>query len=306
MSYIDLHTHTSFSDAEVSLEETLQLAEGLGLSLLSVTDHDMVDAYAHLPAVRHLYHGKILPGIELSAAFDGGFIEVLGYGIDIAAMRREIKSRYLTRYEKHVLESKIETETLLKKGVVLDLDFVHRLTEYPDTMYDPQHKSCRDLLLHELKSHPENARFFGSEAEFATLNHKIFSRNYLYDLQSPLACDLSPLYPSVEEVVGMISRCGGLSFLAHLYVYPEDVRAELDRIVAFGLDGIECAYGTFTPEQGRFLSDYCDQKGLLKCGGSDHHGCVMRPENLMGRSMGAPIELALIEPWLPRVEQSLL
>ena len=86
MKYIDLHTHTNYSDGGVSLDHSLKEAEAVGLSLFSVSDHNTVAAYSALDESRHLFSGAILPAVELSTTFKGDVIEILGYGIDVGKM----------------------------------------------------------------------------------------------------------------------------------------------------------------------------------------------------------------------------
>ena len=104
----------------------------------------------------------------------------------------------------------------------------------------------------------------------------------------------------------MIKKCGGLSFLAHPFIYSKNVLSSLDVLATVGLDGMECFYGTFTAEQKRFLFNFCEEKGLYKSGGSDYHGIKMRPKNPLGYSGGEKIPHSLIEPWFKKVERSLI
>ena len=45
---IDIHTHTTYSDGSFSVRELLEEAERTGLSLLSITDHNTIQAYQEL------------------------------------------------------------------------------------------------------------------------------------------------------------------------------------------------------------------------------------------------------------------
>lgn len=302
MNFIDLHTHTSYSDGTATVDQTLTLAERLELSVLSVTDHNTVNAYDELLQKRHLFSGKLLPGVELTTIFASEVIEILGYGINIEKMKSLISDGYLTFYEKQVREAALDATALVKKGVTLSPDFVEAMCEHPETVFDPSRKTNRPYLLAEIKRHPENARFFASRDEFENITSGRFSREYLFNARSPLFSDQSSLFPTFDRVIGMIRECGGICFLAHPFVYSQNIIRSLDDVVAHGLDGIECHYGTFTEDQKSFLVRYCDENGLLKSGGSDHHGTDMRPKNLMGLSAGVGIPQALIEPWLYRVE----
>ena len=306
MKYIDIHTHSNFSDGEIPPSHSLAEAEKLGLSVFSISDHNNVEAYTVIHESRRLFSGSILPAVELSTTFKGDVIEILGYGIDVKKMRAMISESYLSFYDKQIKEAKLDTEAMLAVGVVLDDEFARAMIEEPWTLFDPYHKTNRPYLLTEMKRHPENARFFDSEEEFLNLDHHRFMRKYLFNSQSVLYSDQSSLSPSLEAVLNMIKKCGGLSFLAHPFSYSQNVLSSLDSLAVCGLDGMECFYGTFTAEQKRFMYDFCEEKGLYKSGGSDFHGRIMRPRNILGHSNGERIPFSLIEPWFKKVEGSLI
>ena len=306
MKYIDLHTHTNYSDGRVAPEHSLAEAENLGLALFSFSDHNTVEAYRNLTDIRHVFSGKILPAAELSTTFKGDVIEILGYGIDTEKMSGLISQNYYTFYEKQVREARLDTDALLAAGVKLDEKFVRAMKEEPHTIFDPSRETNRPYLLREMQRHPENVRFFESEEEFLNLTPQRFSRDYLFNAQSALYSDQSSLSPDLMTLLDMINTCGGLAFLAHPFVYSQNVISSLDDLAASGIDGMECFYGTFTSEQKKFLFDFCEEKGLFKSGGSDFHGLKMRPKNIIGYSDGEKIPFSLIEPWFKKVERSLI
>ncbi len=306
MNYIDLHTHTCYSDGTSTVENSLRCAEELGLSLFSVTDHNTVDAYGEIMQKRELFSGKILPAAELTALVYSNNIEVLGYGIDIAKMKEVISKTYLCFHDKQVAEAKINVRSVLSHGAKLSDDFVRRMLEEPDSLFDPNRESCRAALLAELRRHSENARFFQSREEFESIGHNTFTRCYIYNASSPLYCDQSSLFPTLKEVIDIIHSCGGLAFLAHAFVYSKDFIDNLDEVIAEGLDGLECYYGTFDAEQREFLCGKCREHGIYMSGGSDFHGLDMRPKNLMGLSSGEKIPESLISDWKDKVADKFL
>lgn len=306
MIFIDLHTHTNCSDGRVAPDHSLAEAENLGLSLFSFSDHNTVEAYSDLTGIRHLFSGGILPAVELSTTFKGDVIEILGYGINTEKMRGLISNNYFTFCEKQVREARLDSDAMLAAGVTLDEEFVRAMREDPRTIFDPSRETNRPYLLREMQRHPENVRFFESEEEFFNLTPQKFSRNYLFNAQSPLYSDQSSLSVDLMTVLDMISTCGGLAFLAHPFVYSPNVISSLDDLAASGIDGMECFYGTFTSEQKRFLFDFCEEKGLYKSGGSDYHGVKMRPQNVLGYSAGEKIPFSLIKPWFAQVEHAIV
>ena len=81
MSKIDLHVHTTASDGTVSGRGVVELAHGIWLAAIAVTDHDTVSGYAGAADAGRELGVEVVPGIEISTKY-GGPIHILGYYID--------------------------------------------------------------------------------------------------------------------------------------------------------------------------------------------------------------------------------
>ena len=80
----DIHCHTHCSDGTDSALDLLKKAKEIGLSGLSITDHDTIDAYTPEFFSKAEELGiRILTGIELSSEWQDTTVHVLGYNIDI-------------------------------------------------------------------------------------------------------------------------------------------------------------------------------------------------------------------------------
>ena len=306
MPFIDIHTHTNHSDGTTTVENSLRCAEDLGLSIFSITDHNTVSAYGEVVEKKQLFSGKILTGVELGTVYHGESIEVLGYGIDLSEMAKKIRLHYPTFYDKQVRAAKMDTEAMLRYGVVLSDAFVDAMCNRPQSIFNPYSETNRPYLLQEIKRHSENVRFFRDSAEFEHIDKHRFTREYLFNSKSSLFSDQSCFFPSFRDTVKMIHECGGLAFLAHPLLYASHFTAYLEEIASSDIDGLECCYGTFTGEQIEFLSEICCKHRVYQSGGSDFHGLDRRPNNILGQAGGKPISQALIEPWLPFVKERLL
>jgi len=306
MKYIDLHSHTCYSDGTSTVENSLKTAESLSLEIFSVSDHNSVGAYGEIKEKRSLFSGSILPAVELSTTYDGESIEILGYGVDVEKMNRLLGETYYSFREKQIIEAALDVRAVREYGAVLDPDFVCTMINHPERMFDPSRESNRPYLLCELQRHPENVRFFKSKEEFEAIDCHRFTRDYLFNSKSTLYSDQSSLFPTLSRVIDMIHSCGGLAFLAHPLVYSKDFSERLDEVAGCGIDGMECSYGIFTRKQRELVSSVCERHCLYRSGGSDFHGLDMRPMNLMGLSSGDRIPLSLIEDWLPMVKDSLM
>lgn len=272
---IDLHTHTCFSDGADTPQTLLEHASEIGLSVISITDHNAVGAY-RTPAVRD-YPGKLIPGIEITCMYRGEVVEVLGYGFSLEEMEKQLKAHVLTFEEKQKQEFKLICTALSKAGLTFDPDQI---------TFDPTKESCRKAFLRHLNAFPDNRQFFSSRQSWES--SRTFTRQEIYNPASKLYVDESPLYPDVKTAVQMIHESGGIAFLAHLYIYAhaEEFRNQLwDMVQEFGLDGIECAHSAFTPEQITDLENFCMEHRLRKSGGSDYHGS-RKPDYKLGTGQG--------------------
>ena len=79
---IDLHTHTNYSDGELSPIKLCDFAKENGISVLSITDHNTIEGYKNLGDMQELGL-KLIPGIEFDVAIDKVKLHILGYDIDI-------------------------------------------------------------------------------------------------------------------------------------------------------------------------------------------------------------------------------
>ena len=74
--YADLHLHTRLSDGSLSVEELLTLCKRRGLRCISITDHDNLDSYKLAEGPAKDIGLEIIPGIEISAVWQGKDIHI--------------------------------------------------------------------------------------------------------------------------------------------------------------------------------------------------------------------------------------
>ena len=83
---IDMHTHTNYSDGDLSPEKLIRLAIDKRIGTLAITDHDTIEGIKKVNRNENIIVDsgiKIINGIELSAKTDKGRMHILGYGIDL-------------------------------------------------------------------------------------------------------------------------------------------------------------------------------------------------------------------------------
>lgn len=287
---IDIHSHTIYSDGSSSVEELLNEAEKLDLSLLSITDHNTIQAYFELQNyyIKDKFKGEIISGIELTTTYKGETVEVLGYGFDLETMQQFLKDNVLTFEEKQLKEYELIKSRYKDIGVIFDENNIQ---------FNPKTESCRPAFAIEIKKHPENYKFFLNQESINTTSG--FTRNEVYNPKSPLYVDESSLFPSLDLAIKMIHNSGGLAFLAHTFAYSPNIANELLNIINnYELDGLECFYSTFTKEQSDYLINICKSRGMYMSGGSDFHGTRKINHNLGTGHGNLHIDESVVDNWI--------
>lgn len=265
---IDLHIHTNYSDGTNTVTEILEKSEQLGLTYISITDHDKCLAYKELRDinVRKHFSGKIITGIEIKCAYKGRLIEVLGYNYNVERMQSWIDEYYKDK-QRDVIQTKyfnILYETCKK----LNLTMIPK----EDIKWNPKNEWASFTIYNEFKNHIENKEKLPEDLwnDFTT-----FLKKYCGDLNNPFHIDKSKDYPGLKEVIKTIKDCGGIALMPHIFIYKwAENKEELikDILDNYNVDGFECYYTKFTEEQTKYIVDLCKKNNLLMSGGSDYHG----------------------------------
>lgn len=77
-SRADLHVHTIASDGEYTPSQVVHLAREAKLAAVAITDHDTFAGIAEAQAAADS-RIEVIPGVEITAEFDGREVHLLGY-----------------------------------------------------------------------------------------------------------------------------------------------------------------------------------------------------------------------------------
>ncbi|MCF7911182.1 MAG: PHP domain-containing protein [Candidatus Cloacimonetes bacterium] len=246
MVKLDLHIHTSYSDGVFSPRELLELLQQYSYDLISITDHDTIEGCIQGMKLAAHYDVRILPGVEVSSLCWGRDVHILGYGFDIK--NKGFKS-FLHSIEKGRLQrAKKIVKLLAKEGKSLDFRDVINLTGKLNMVGRPH--IARALI----------------DAGHCRDTKDVFD-NYIGEGQS---CYVAKPAPSSEKVIEAIKKAGGVSVLAHPYIYRDDDMVQY--LIDIGIQGLEVFYSRHTNEETARYKKLADDNGLLKTGGSDFHG----------------------------------
>jgi predicted metal-dependent phosphoesterase TrpH len=254
----DLHTHTNFSDGMFSPDELILKAKNAGLKYISVTDHDNVEAVDEAVEFGRGHYIDVIPGAEISAEHNGKETHILAYFID---HKNEELLGYLKGFRKERLK---RAEKIVSK--LNELGFPLKI----------------DDVLSKVKG---NASIGRPHIAIALLEANLVN-NY-FDAFNRLIGDDKPAYVkkpniSAKEAIGLINRCGGLSFIAHPGKNLRDSNT-LFELIEFGIDGIEVIHPSHTEYDTSYFQDIAGQYFLLESGGSDFHGGRINDESVLGK-----------------------
>ncbi len=305
---IDIHTHSTHSDGTFEVPQILEKAEELKLAILAITDHNSIGAYDDIQnkEIREKFKGTILPGCEVTTTYNGEIIEVLGYGFDYEKFREELAKNTLSDRDRRLRRYKVScitVDTLEKRGMKFRKNFGEEIYKNPKQFYDTRNEAVMDAILREIKSFPENEKFFEGKENMEKVTAKEFVRKMIYNPKSKLFIDQTNLYPTLEKVIEIIHNSGGIAFLAHLHVYSKTIEENLTNIVdKYELDGLECYYTTFSKEQIENLKKFCKEKGLYMSGGSDFHGTRKQNHELGIGSGDLYVPKEIVEEWIDKLK----
>ncbi len=254
--FADLHTHTTCSDGRLHPFDLLQKVADLSISVVSITDHDTMEAHRLLQREGTSTQLMVVPGIELSCTQFGREIHVLGYFLDPF-------NEELTNYERHFRqdrERRARSMVDLLQNIGVSISF--------DDVVD--HAQSAPI------GRPHVAAALLERGHVASI-HEAFDR-YL-DTGKPGYAPRSPF--SIREAVDLIRRVGGISCVAHPHRAFMDPTA-FAHLLSAGIDGVEVYHPSHWTSTRTHYHSQAVEHQLVISGGSDFHGSREYDEQNIG------------------------
>lgn len=250
---IDLHAHSTCSDGTLTPTELVQLAKKQGLAALALTDHDTIEGLSEFMAAGAAQGLETIPGIEFAVFWEKYHrpeIHIVGLGFD----------------PQH-------------PALVEKMDFIQKSRE------ERNERMCEKLTAIGLPIHLEEVKE-NAGGEVITRMHfanVLLEKGSIHTKEEAFSRYISngmPGYAARETLspavcIRSIKEAGGAAILAHPTLYGlslPQVEEVCREWMAYGLDGIECQYSTYTPAETKAITQLADKLGLLPSGGSDFHG----------------------------------
>lgn len=227
---IDLHIHTKFSDGFLSPKDVIDEAIKNGVSIISITDHDTIDAYNdELFEYSNSNNIKLIPGVEISTHTGKSGIHILGYNFDLN--NKLLKDNlYQIRNARHIYLYDVSIK-LQKLGYYINyekLDKIEAVTKAHIAKDIVDNEKNEKLLLEQFNHIPSKGEFIET----------------IMNEGCPAYVKKIAITP--KEASSLIKQAGGKVVLAHpiAYFYEDnlnerDIKNIIDDIQP---DGIESNY----------------------------------------------------------------
>ncbi|WP_319406505.1 PHP domain-containing protein [uncultured Desulfosarcina sp.] len=255
---IDLHVHSTASDGTLAPPEILEMAVGLGLKAVSITDHDTLAGSAAALAFGIPKCLEFLTGIEISAGAPEGYpsgssVHILGYGLNLF----DVPLNNLLA----VLQSSRENRNpqIIERLNTLGMDVtMEELSMVVGDATAGRPHIAQMLVAKGLADSIDDAfdRFLGKNRPAYVEKHRV----------------------PMKEAIEAIKTAGGVAVLAHPYLNGvtdlNTFEPFLLTLMDMGLEGIEAVYPEHPEEATAHYFQLATKHNLLITGGTDFHGAI--------------------------------
>ena len=248
---IDLHSHTHYSDGQLSPKELIDRAHNMQVDVLAITDHDTVAAIEEAQIYQDTQKRalKVIPGVEISTRWHGFEIHVLG--LNVEHENNFLLERLAEQTERRNIRGEAIAAKLAKVGI-------------EGTLSEAKELAGKGQL---------------TRAHFARV---LVKRQVVKDNQQAFQKYLGkdkkayfkPQWIEIAEAIHWIHEANGQAVLAHPGHY--DLTAKwLRRLISefknWGGDGMEVIHTSLSPDRKRQMATYAQEYDLLASAGSDFH-----------------------------------
>ena len=260
---IDMHTHTKYSDGELTPDELILKAKKEGIKTIAITDHDTLLGVQNINIDLENEEIEVIKGIEISIKVPVGRMHILGYDININDDKLNQK---MIELHNNSIYSMIGLICQLKKDYNITFE-----TEEILEILNRQSNIGRPDLAKLLIKH-----------NYVNSTQEAFEK---YLIEAYEKCQQLRKGISSKEGIELIKQANGLAVLAHpvtLKKKPEELDILIEQLVSEGLDGIEVYHSEHTEEQMKQYLELAQKYNLLISAGSDYHGPTVKPAVKLG------------------------
>lgn len=261
---IDLHTHSSASDGNLSPSNLISYATEKNVSVLALCDHDTIQGIQEAKEEAQKKDITFISGIELNIQWPTGEFHLLGLGLqnfseELLAVTKKLQE------ERNLRNSSI-AEKMKNDG--LAIDFAEIKAKNPSGCIGRPHF-----------------------AEYLVEKKLVKTRQQAFDkyLGKGRPYYVERTGADLKEAIFAIKTSGGIPVLAHplsLYVSWGKITGVLTELYAQGVQGIEAWHPGARVGECKRLESLGKELGFFVTAGSDFHGEKIRSDRKIGHTAG--------------------
>ena len=259
--FVDLHIHTNCSDGVFTPSEAVAYASKVGLSAISITDHDTVDGVEEAIQAGQKYGVEVIPGIELSAELDNVSkteMHILGYYVNhksksfndaLKIFKKSRQQRANEIFSKlKSLGKELDPEGLIENIGGKNIGRLH----FAKALVEKKYVSCVSEAFQ---------KYLGLDKPAYVPKH----------------------YISPKDAITLIIKAGGIPVLAHPYYGHYSNKNIFKGLINDGLMGIEAWHKSHPVNVVKRFLNIAEELNLIVTGGSDCHGAYGNETPIMGK-----------------------
>lgn len=263
---IDLHTHTNYSDGDLSPNDLIKLANKHNINVLAITDHNTIEGLLAVDRNNPIIKNgelKLISGIELYTNFSNGKMHILGYDINI-------NNEFLNHKVEDLRDDSVNSVLSIMEQIKRDYGIVFGYEDIRDMINANRNLGRTDIARLCVK--------YGHASSIRDAFNK-----YLINAHNKTKRFVKR--PCFEECFDIIKKSEGIPVLAHprlLRLKEKELLILMREMVDKGLMGIEVYHSSHTKEDIELYSRIAKEFDLLVSGGSDYHGKTVKPDIEIG------------------------
>jgi len=265
MRVYDLHTHSYFSDGQLSPTDLVTRAAAAGVNVLALTDHDVTAGLDEAATAARATGIELVPGVEISVSWGAQTIHIVGLGID--PVHPELGQGLAKLREFREWRAEEMGRRLAKAGI------------------DGATAGARALATQGLVSRTHFAQFLVTNGH-ANDTRAVFRKFLVRGKPGHVPGQ----WASLIEAVGWIRAAGGQAVIAHPARYKVTATRLRKLFAEFKEAGgvaVEVVCGSHSRDDAFRFAQWAQSYDLLASCGSDYHGPIYHYLEL-GRLPGLP------------------
>jgi len=261
----DLHIHSEYSlDGERTVIDLVRESQEAGLTIISITDHNLVKAIPEALSEGLTRNIRVIPGVEIDCNYNGIDLHVLGYNInwqskDFGNLETEFNTKVMGAFSQMIVN-------LHKMGIDINAsEVLEKAGDQP-----PSGELIAEVLLNNAKYDDirqlNRYRQGGDRSDMPYLNF------YLDFFAQGKPAHVGIQYMEYASAIKLITKNNGIPIVAHPGLNLKGREEIVNELLNAGAKGLEVFNNYHSVKQIEYFAGITVNNKVLMTCGSDFHG----------------------------------